>query len=74
MKRKNIDENTKAVGSFKSVAAAKRYAVAEFGRLPKLGHEIVVARGKDTKGRDYTTYLVNRSGWFRLWTCISSEL
>ena len=73
MKRKNIDGNTKAV-SFKSVAAAKRYAKEKFGHLPRVGYEMTMVSGEDAKGRDYTTYLVNRSGWFRLWTCISSEL
>ena len=41
MKRKNIDRNTKAV-SFKSVAAAKRYAKAEFGHLPRVGYEMTM--------------------------------
>ena len=75
-RKRTIDTNTASVGNIKTAAEAKRLCVAQFGKLPRCGYEMTVAKGNcgfPWGYSDYTTYLVNESGRFRVWTYISSS-
>ena len=72
-----IDRNTAAIGRFGSARHAKRYCRAQFGKLPRCGYEVRIARGyhrvaRCGRVREYSTYLQNNSGRMRVWTFIES--
>ena len=79
----NIDKNTLFVGKFKSVEQAKKFCKQKFGRLPRMGYEMMIEYDfveitEDKVGTvyhgthkfKYKTYLAYEAGGFRLWTWI----
>ena len=81
----NIDKNTLFIGKFNSVDQAKKFCKQKFGRLPRVGYEMMIEYdfvevSEDKVGSPqhgthkykYKTNLANEAGGFRLWTWIDA--